>query len=226
MKNCPVCGGECPKEAPFCPFCGTPFVSPSDPSSASVKPEQPMGMFCPMCGKRTPESSRFCPFCGFSLPQSQPQAPEEPPRMRTCSICGCQSPESSDFCPYCGVNFPKGSAASVGILPAISPEPVPEPLPPAPPADPEEAKRSRMAIAGFAVSLLGFVSLLCFPVQLFGLILSFYGAKSKRRRVLSTVGVILSAAALVLSLIAWPIIFVNAEELLPYLMESFTEINM
>lgn len=144
--------------------------------------------------------------------------------MKICSICGCYNAADARSCQICGVHFPEPK----GEVPEY---PVPNPEPSASPASTcapqrasEDNKPDRMALAGFILSLMGFVTCMTSPLQLAALILSLSAGKVKKFRILRLIGIILSAVALGVSLLLWLIVSFNADMLLPYISDAMNKL--
>ena len=71
-RKCRKCGYECDDPAlSFCPICGQPFGSATEP------PELPKGWVC-RNGHKNPESTRFCTVCGSRRGDVGHKTPEPP----------------------------------------------------------------------------------------------------------------------------------------------------
>ncbi len=220
MKTCQACGMSFADDAVFCGCCGTRL--PETPAPTPKKPG-----FCPSCGVPVSENALFCGNCGRPLNTSSSVAPapvSAPRAEKICPICGCKSADGAEKCPFCGVLFftPSAPAAPLtGEMPSVSAPQSPE----KPALPPEEAKQERMVLAGFVLSLFGFVTVLGSPLQLFALLLSLL-SKPKKRKKLRLLGVVLSTLSLVVSLGLWGILIWNAEALLPQLNDILYQMNL
>jgi len=61
-KACPSCGRDIPRDARFCPQCGT-----------------PQALTCDACGHANAAGSRFCAQCGAKLGEAPPTPAAAPP---------------------------------------------------------------------------------------------------------------------------------------------------
>jgi membrane protease subunit (stomatin/prohibitin family) len=77
--RCPQCGHVVPKQAVFCPYCGSHLLVFDK---------------CSKCNKNLPPTAKFCPRCGQSV-----EAKAVP---RKCSKCGVENLPQSVYCNGCG----------------------------------------------------------------------------------------------------------------------------
>ncbi len=149
--------------------------------------------------------------------------------MKVCAICGCHNADNARSCSVCGVRFPEVSSPVAVSAPAPAagpvytsvPSPVPAPIPV--PVRKEHAKSDRMALAGFILSLMGSFTCVTSPLQLTALILCCCAGKTGRFRALRLMGIILSAAALGISLILWLVFSLNSDGILSYITEILSK---
>ncbi len=185
---------------------------------------------CQSCGTSFADEALFCGCCGTPLPEIKASAAPifRESAQKSCPICGCNSPENVQTCPFCGVNFPSSPVPEAEFPAPVSAESfLPSPAVSEGPAlSEEDVKQDRIAIAGFAVSVFGLMSPLAVPLQLFGLILSLCAGKSKRRKTFRKLGIVLSVAALVFSLVLWGVLLWNAEAILPHINDILNETNV
>jgi membrane protease subunit (stomatin/prohibitin family) len=77
--RCPQCQHVVPRQAVFCPYCGSHLLIFDQ---------------CSKCNKNLPPTARFCPRCG--------QAVEIKPVSKKCEKCGSENLANSVFCNHCG----------------------------------------------------------------------------------------------------------------------------
>lgn len=94
MKTCTVCGADV-TDKKFCPQCGAPVSSRSDPA---VDNQSLSLTTCPRCGAEVERGATYCLRCGSAL-NVQPQIAPAP---IICSNCGRQNDPGSRFCAGCG----------------------------------------------------------------------------------------------------------------------------
>ncbi len=78
-NRCPQCQHVVPKQAVFCPYCGSHLLVFDK---------------CSKCNKNLPPTARFCPRCGQSV--------ETKANPKKCSHCGVENLPNSDYCNGCG----------------------------------------------------------------------------------------------------------------------------
>jgi membrane protease subunit (stomatin/prohibitin family) len=78
-NRCPQCQHIVPKQAVFCPYCGSHLLVFDK---------------CSKCNKNLPPTARFCPRCGQSV--------ETKANPKKCSHCGAENLPNSDYCNGCG----------------------------------------------------------------------------------------------------------------------------
>jgi membrane protease subunit (stomatin/prohibitin family) len=78
-NRCPQCQHVVPKQAVFCPYCGSHLLVFDK---------------CSKCNKNLPPTARFCPRCGQSV--------ETKATPKKCSHCGAENLPNSDYCNGCG----------------------------------------------------------------------------------------------------------------------------
>ncbi len=78
-NRCPQCHHVVPKQAVFCPYCGSHLLVFDK---------------CSKCNKNLPPTARFCPRCG--------QAVETKAAPKKCSHCGVENLPNSEYCNGCG----------------------------------------------------------------------------------------------------------------------------
>lgn len=112
--------------------------------------------------------------------------------MKECTVCGSPNEDGSLTCSVCGSDF---SSALPEVLPV-------------------DPKAERKAIAGFVLSMMGFASVITTPLQLVALLLCLSAKSARRCKALRLVGVIASAAALVISVILWVLFGIYSDTIL------------
>lgn len=78
-NRCPQCQHVVPKQAVFCPYCGSHLLVFDK---------------CSKCNKNLPPTARFCPRCGQSV--------ETKAGPKKCSHCGVENLPNADYCNGCG----------------------------------------------------------------------------------------------------------------------------
>jgi membrane protease subunit (stomatin/prohibitin family) len=78
-NRCPQCQHVVPKQAAFCPYCGSHLLVFDK---------------CSKCNKNLPPTAQFCPRCGQSVKAKAPP--------KKCSHCGAENLPNSEYCNSCG----------------------------------------------------------------------------------------------------------------------------
>ncbi len=90
-QSCGNCGGDNPRNAVMCQFCGEGF----DKMAESF-------MVCPSCDKRYTNGARFCPMCAVELKMHEvPRQDVEDP-TKDCPACGATNLSRRSACHKCG----------------------------------------------------------------------------------------------------------------------------
>ncbi len=232
MRICSACGCCNANNSQQCVICGAPLSSP-EPGTPPARPTpEPAPISAEnSASTQTPEPNPV------SIP-TQNSVPTQTPEPESVSVLESNPDFASAPKSVPGAVPIGGPASELRSVPLGSSEPSvslepsksrPVPSEPSVSLELSESSESgnadRMAIAGFVLSLMGVATLITSPLQLAALLLSLAARKGKRFRGFRRTGIILSAVALVLSLIFWLVVALNTDEILPSLAGIMYESN-
>lgn len=183
MKQCKSCGSYDDESAQFCRCCGSRYPDTVPDLGGETT-------VCPACSAANPKDAKFCFRCASPLTASV-----------RCSACGSFTPMNAKFCHRCGA--PTSGTTLAAPFPTVSSADLP---------DPDSTRKTRTAVSGFVVALLGALFLIATPLQLFGLILSICGLKAEKKKGLAVAGIVISVFSLFISVMFWVAVSLNPGE--------------